>query len=131
MFSLVECSLTMLDNPLIYAFVKRWHKETYLFHLPFGEMTITINNFYSLSHLPIAGNFSPHTLMSYKIATMIIETYFGFTWGMISEKLSLTWVIIFVSLALRDLCVIGGAFYVRGNHQGKYVASCWMYYCGL
>src|SRR3954468_20645308 len=30
------CSLTMLDAPLLSAFVERWHPETSSFHLPFG-----------------------------------------------------------------------------------------------
>ena len=52
---LVECSLDNLDKGLISAFVERWHKETNSFHLPFGEMTITLNDVSCLPHIPIRG----------------------------------------------------------------------------
>ncbi|XP_058762512.1 protein MAIN-LIKE 1-like [Vicia villosa] len=51
------CSLTMLETPLLSAFVERWHPETSSFHLPFGEMTVTLDDVHSLFHLPIAGTF--------------------------------------------------------------------------
>ncbi|XP_058742702.1 protein MAIN-LIKE 1-like [Vicia villosa] len=51
------CSLMMLDTPLLSAFVKRWHSETSSFHLPFGEMTMTLDDVHSLFHLLIAGTF--------------------------------------------------------------------------
>src|SRR4051812_19939986 len=37
------------------AFVERWHKETSSFHLPVGEMTITLHGVQCLLHLPIRG----------------------------------------------------------------------------
>nr|XP_027188713.1 protein MAIN-LIKE 2-like [Cicer arietinum] len=43
--------LTMVDDGLISAFVERWHKETISFHLPFGEMTITLNDVATLLHI--------------------------------------------------------------------------------
>ncbi|XP_058776792.1 protein MAIN-LIKE 1-like [Vicia villosa] len=51
------CSLTMLDASLLSAFVDRWHSETSSFHLPFGEMTVALDDVHSLFHLPIAGTF--------------------------------------------------------------------------
>ncbi|KAH1192135.1 Protein MAIN-LIKE 1 [Glycine soja] len=39
------------------AFAKRWHKETSSFHLPVGEVTITLDDVASLLHLPIIGAF--------------------------------------------------------------------------
>ena len=35
------------------AFVERWHKEISSFHLPVGEVTITLDDMASLLHLPI------------------------------------------------------------------------------
>ncbi|CAL5201763.1 unnamed protein product [Lathyrus oleraceus] len=49
-----HCSFTMLDASPLTAFVERWYKETFSFHLPFGEMAITLNDASSLFHLPIA-----------------------------------------------------------------------------
>ena len=41
---LIECSLDTGDRGLISAFVKRWHKEMASFHLPVGEVTITLDD---------------------------------------------------------------------------------------
>ncbi|XP_058734224.1 protein MAIN-LIKE 1-like [Vicia villosa] len=51
------CSLTMLDASLLLAFVERWHPKTSSFHLPFGEMTMTLDNVDVLFHIPIASTF--------------------------------------------------------------------------
>nr|XP_004487257.2 protein MAIN-LIKE 1-like [Cicer arietinum] len=50
-------SLKMIDNNLISAFVERWHSETSSFHMPFGEMTITLDDVANLLGLPIRGEF--------------------------------------------------------------------------
>ena len=55
--SLIGCSLDPTDKGLISAFVERWHRETSSFHLPVGEMTITLDDVSSLLHLPITGAF--------------------------------------------------------------------------
>ena len=39
------------------TFVERWHKETSSFHLPVGEVTITLDDVASLLHQPIIGAF--------------------------------------------------------------------------
>ncbi|KAK9939647.1 hypothetical protein M0R45_016337 [Rubus argutus] len=44
-----------LDNALISALVERWRKETNTFHLPVGEMTITLEDVALLLGLPIDG----------------------------------------------------------------------------
>ncbi|XP_028187785.1 uncharacterized protein LOC114374343 [Glycine soja] len=41
---------------LLSSFVERWHRETSSFHLPVGEVTITLENVLSLLHLPVVGN---------------------------------------------------------------------------
>ena len=55
--SLIGCSLETTDKGLVSAFVERWHRETSSFHLPIGEMTITLDDVSSLLHLPITGAF--------------------------------------------------------------------------
>ena len=44
-----------VDQALISAFIERWQPETNTFHLPFGEMTITLHDVYILMGLSIAG----------------------------------------------------------------------------
>jgi len=51
------CYLDIGDWGLIYAFAKRWHKETSSFHLLVGEVTITLDDMTSLLHLPITSAF--------------------------------------------------------------------------
>ncbi|KAH1226066.1 Protein MAIN-LIKE 1 [Glycine max] len=50
---LIDCSVITGDLGLISAFVERWHGETSTFHLPVGELTITLDDVSSLLHLPI------------------------------------------------------------------------------
>lgn len=45
----------MLNAFLLSVFVEWWHWETSSFHLPFGEMIITLDDVSSLCHLPIGG----------------------------------------------------------------------------
>ncbi|KAH1193510.1 Protein MAIN-LIKE 1 [Glycine max] len=44
------------DRGLLSAFVERWHQETSSFHLPVGELTITLDDVSSLLHLPVIGD---------------------------------------------------------------------------
>ncbi|XP_058773864.1 protein MAIN-LIKE 1-like [Vicia villosa] len=48
-------SLARVDTHLLSAFVERWHPETSSFHMPFGEMTITLDDVSCLLHVPIRG----------------------------------------------------------------------------
>ena len=53
--SLQRTSLSRIDQNLVSAFVERWHPETSSFHMPFGEMTITLDDVSCLLHIPITG----------------------------------------------------------------------------
>ncbi|KAH1257966.1 Protein MAIN-LIKE 1 [Glycine max] len=53
---LIACSVDTGDWGLLSAFVERWHRETSSFHLPVGELTITLNDVSSLLHLPVIGD---------------------------------------------------------------------------
>ena len=44
-----------LDHALITAFVKQWCPETHTFHLPYGEMTITLQDVEVIMGLPVEG----------------------------------------------------------------------------
>jgi len=52
---LQDTSYSLIDHDLICAFVERWHEETSSFHLPFGEMTVALDDVACLLHLPIDG----------------------------------------------------------------------------
>ncbi|KAJ1423071.1 Aminotransferase-like, plant mobile domain [Sesbania bispinosa] len=49
---LIEGTHSMMDRSLVSAFTERWHRETSSFHLPAGEMTITLDDVSTLLHLP-------------------------------------------------------------------------------
>jgi len=71
---LVACSLDTGDWGLIFAFVERWHKETSSFHLPVGEVTITLDDVASLLHLPTIGAFHTFdTLHVNEAVLMLVE----------------------------------------------------------
>lgn len=48
-------SLEVLDRSLISAFVERWHSDTSTFHMPWGEMTITLDDVHQITGLTIEG----------------------------------------------------------------------------
>ena len=54
---LIACSVDTDDWGLLSAFVERWHRETSSFHLPVGELTITLDDVSSILHLPVIGDF--------------------------------------------------------------------------
>ncbi|XP_028199561.1 protein MAIN-LIKE 1-like [Glycine soja] len=54
---LIACSVDTDDRGLLSVFVERWHRETSSFHLPVGELTITLDDVSSLLHLPVIGDF--------------------------------------------------------------------------
>jgi hypothetical protein len=43
------------DAPLIAAFMDQWRLETHTFHLPVGEMTLSLEDAAMLGGLPCAG----------------------------------------------------------------------------
>ena len=48
-------SYRYISCPLVSSFVERWHPETNTFHLPFGEMTITLDDVGCLLGIPVTG----------------------------------------------------------------------------
>lgn len=53
-----------IDPSLLSLFSERWHVETNSFHLPFGEMIITLDNVSRLLHLPTHGCLLKHSIIS-------------------------------------------------------------------
>ncbi|XP_006601687.1 protein MAIN-LIKE 1-like [Glycine soja] len=71
---LIRCSVITTDPGLISAFVERWHRETSTFHLPVGELTITLDDVASLLHLPITStlhSFEP--LVTFDAVVLLTE----------------------------------------------------------
>jgi hypothetical protein len=44
-----------MNEALLIGLVDRWRPETHTFHLPFGEMTVTLKDVVMLTGLPIRG----------------------------------------------------------------------------
>uniref|UniRef100_K3YLA0 SWIM-type domain-containing protein n=1 Tax=Setaria italica TaxID=4555 RepID=K3YLA0_SETIT len=53
----VVVGLAPMDGPLLTAMIDRWHPETHTFHLPFGEMTITMQDVPMILSLSLEGTF--------------------------------------------------------------------------
>jgi len=71
---LIDCSVVTGDPRLISAFVERWHSETSTFHLPVGELTITLDDVSSLLRFPITGALhSFHALSTEEVIFLLIE----------------------------------------------------------
>lgn len=52
---------------LLTIFVERWHKETSVFHLPFGEMVITLDDVSSMFHLILSDDLFTSPLISHQL----------------------------------------------------------------
>ena len=67
---LIVCSIDTGNRGLIFSFVERWDRETSSFHLPVGEVTITLDDVASLLHLPIVGTF--HTFQPLHVDEVVL-----------------------------------------------------------
>jgi hypothetical protein len=74
---LQDTSYSLIDHGQICAFVERWHEETLSFHLPFGEMTVTLDDVSCLLHLPIDGILMSHEFISRDDAVDSMVMYLG------------------------------------------------------
>lgn len=86
MLLLVDCSLTMLDVPLLSAIVERWHKDISSLHLLFGEITITMDDVSRLFYIPLTSNFFTTPLINQKLACTTTEQYLWVTKAMVIEE---------------------------------------------
>ncbi|RYQ95062.1 hypothetical protein Ahy_B08g090052 [Arachis hypogaea] len=55
-----------LDEPLVSAFMERWHLEMHTFHMSFGERTITVQDVACQLWLPIDGQYVSGYLMDFE-----------------------------------------------------------------
>jgi len=67
---------------LHYAFVERWHEDTYSFHLQImGEMIVTLDEVSCLLHIPIEGTFLNHNgLVTRTEAVDMMVQLLGLMW---------------------------------------------------
>nr|XP_027186375.1 protein MAIN-LIKE 2-like [Cicer arietinum] len=78
---LCSAYLTIVDAGLVSAFVERWHMETSSFHLPFEEMTITLDDVATLHHISPNGKFFDAPVnMNTNNAARAAHEYLGATW---------------------------------------------------
>ncbi|CAL1405278.1 unnamed protein product [Linum trigynum] len=52
---LSRCMMHNVDYPLLEAFIERWQPDTNTFHMPFGEMTITLHDVAFLLKIQVDG----------------------------------------------------------------------------
>ncbi|XP_068498257.1 protein MAINTENANCE OF MERISTEMS-like [Phaseolus vulgaris] len=104
LFSLCNISYEVGGRGLISAFVERWHAETNSFHLPIGEMTITLDDVSSLLHLPILGQFPTYVPLEYNGAATILTELLGVE----EAHKSATYVSVSYLLLFNNLRMCGG-----------------------
>nr|XP_004489147.1 protein MAIN-LIKE 1-like [Cicer arietinum] len=79
LYSLLKCSYKMIDKWIIYVFIERWHRDTNNFHLPIGEITITLDDVSSLMHIPITGAFFSINVFNMDDGAIILTELLGVT----------------------------------------------------
>ena len=73
-----DIRMDTVDHCLIQAFLYRWHPETNSFHLPWGEMTITLHDVHKLFGLAIDGRaMIPNSTNQLRQAWMTEKLGFG------------------------------------------------------
>lgn len=87
---LLSCSHSQTDKGLCSAFAERWHKETNTFHLPVGEMTITLDDVSALLHIPITGSFFRQPVMDRDTANACLVQLLGVLYADAVEETTTT-----------------------------------------
>ncbi|GAU21294.1 hypothetical protein TSUD_287040 [Trifolium subterraneum] len=70
-------SLSRVDPLILSAFTERWHPETSSFHMPFGEMTITLDDVACLLHIPVRDIFYTPVPVSMEEAAALATELLG------------------------------------------------------
>ncbi|GAU44901.1 hypothetical protein TSUD_137330 [Trifolium subterraneum] len=74
---LVRSNFNVLDYGVLWAFAERWHPETSTFHLPIGEMGITLDDVQCLLHISIQGKFLNHRKISRPDGAQMLSSFLG------------------------------------------------------
>ncbi|KAK9098807.1 hypothetical protein Syun_025852 [Stephania yunnanensis] len=81
--TLIDCSYRKANKEVIYAFVERWLPETNTLHLPFGEMSISLEDVSFLLKILVTGkvvavqNFARYTEESRSDAIKMVSNLLG------------------------------------------------------
>ncbi|XP_045791833.1 protein MAIN-LIKE 1-like [Trifolium pratense] len=78
---LTRTNFSVLDYKLLWAFAERWHSETSSFHIPLGELAITLDDVQCLLHIPIEGKFLNHGKMSRDEVAGMVNSFLGVVMG--------------------------------------------------
>ncbi|KAD4888427.1 hypothetical protein E3N88_20500 [Mikania micrantha] len=81
----IECEYRRLDSALISALVERWPPETHTFHIPFGEVTVTLQDVTVLLGLRIDGNVVSGTEYHWD-TEQIIANFYSLTGIILNES---------------------------------------------
>ncbi|XP_057440755.1 protein MAIN-LIKE 2-like [Lotus japonicus] len=84
---LLTCNLPSVDKTLLTAFVERWQPETSSFHMPFGEMTITLDDVSSLLHILVKGKFITLPVLTREDAVSALHKQLGVTQADAEEEI--------------------------------------------
>ncbi|PNX70944.1 IMP dehydrogenase/GMP reductase related, partial [Trifolium pratense] len=68
---------SIIDHGVLTAFAERWYSETNTFHLPIGEVGITLDDVQCLLHLPIEGKLLNHKKISRTEGVELVNTFLG------------------------------------------------------
>ena len=68
-----------ISHGLVCAMSERWHEETNSFHLPVGEMTITLDDLAYLIGIPITGRILPDRELTREEGIEIMQVNLLFT----------------------------------------------------
>ncbi|XP_057428230.1 protein MAIN-LIKE 1-like [Lotus japonicus] len=84
---LLTCNFPSIDKTMLTTFVERWQPETSSFHMPFGEMTITLDDVSSLLHIPVKGKFFTLPVLTREDAASALHKQLGVTQADAEEEI--------------------------------------------
>ena len=84
---LVATSYRSINKNMVSAFVDRWQPETNTFHMPFGEMTITLDDVNTILGIPVTGKSVSVEQLSYERSKTLVEHGLGVTSQQAQEEL--------------------------------------------
>ena len=76
---LVETFYRFINRNMVSAFVEKWQPETNTFRMPFGEMTITIDDVDTILGIPVTGRSVSVEQLSFERAKILVKHGLGIT----------------------------------------------------